>query len=117
MKLNINYDGLRSLPTQGEQRSALFYSLKAALLFGPIALDLLGATAAAKAATHSKSQMDGPADVVLTVDQVKSYLLSDRANKFGAKFATPGDNPALMNTSSRVVEFFNENIRDMDLGY
>jgi hypothetical protein len=84
MKLNINYDGLRALATPGEQRTALFNSLKAALLFPVIALDLLGPTAAAKAAENSKSQMEGPSEVVLTLDQVKSYLLSDRANKFGA---------------------------------
>ncbi len=117
MKLNLNYDGLRSIPTAGEQRTALFNSLKAALLFPVIALDVLGATAAAKAAASDKSRMDGPAEVTLTLDQVKSYLQSDRANKFGAKWATPGDNPALINTSGRVVEFFNENIREMDLGY
>jgi hypothetical protein len=33
MKINLNYDGLRSLNTPAEQRTALFNSLKAALLF------------------------------------------------------------------------------------
>jgi hypothetical protein len=117
MKINLNYDGLRSLNTPAEQRTALFNSLKAALLFPVIALDVLGATAAAKAAAPQQALMSGPEGTTLTADSVKAYLQSSRAERHGAKWATPGDNPVLQNTANNVVEFFQENIREMDLGY
>lgn len=116
MRFNINYDGLRSLSTVEEQRSALFKSLKAALLMPVIALEVLGPAQAAKAAAGDGARFAGP-EVSLSVDAVKSWLTSERATRFGAKWATPGDNPALVGTAENVVAFFAENVREMDLGY
>lgn len=118
MKLDINYDGLKAAGTESQQRTALFNSLKAAFLFGTIALAAAGPAAAAKASAHHLSMMSGPSGDALTVDKVKAYLGSDRAVPVtGSKWATPGDNPVLQNTSERVVAFFAENVREMDLGY
>lgn len=118
MKLNINYDGLRSLGTDHDaQRSALFKALKAAFLYLPIMSAALGPQQMAKATAHHTAVIAGPAPKV-DVDTVKAFLTSDRAVPLlGSKWATPGDNPALVERSSRIVEFFAENVGDIDLGY
>lgn len=47
--------------------------------------------------------------VVPSAERVKAHL--------AVKWAVPGDNPNLADTSNRVVEFFHTNMPDMDLGY
>lgn len=118
IKLQLNYDGLRALSSADEQRRVLFNSIKAALLMPALAMAILGPTQTAKAAALSGAKMAGPENVTLTVDQVKAFMQSDASAKFfGAKWAVPTDNPLLTQTSGRVVEFFRENIREIDLGY
>ena len=117
MKLSINYDGLAAINGADAQRSALFASLKAAMLLPVLMNDVLGADEAAAASmSGGKSIMHGGSEG-LTTERVKAYLQSDRAARHGAKWATPGDNPLLQTTSAAVVSFYASNVREMDLGY
>lgn len=118
MKLILNIDGIRSAGNAAAQRTELFKQLKASLALMPLMLGAMSAAEAAKASGDARSQFAGPKFDGLTEDRVKAYLLSDRAAPvLGAKWATPGDNPALQQAASNVVQFFADNIRDLDLGY
>lgn len=117
MKLNLHYDGLRSLATDDERRTALFKGINAALLSLPILCAAFGPQQMAKATAHHTAQVSGPAPKI-DVDNVKAFLTSDRAVPIlGQKWAVPSDNPALADRASRIVEFFAENVGDIDTGY
>ena len=119
MKLNIDYAALQAKGNEGAQRTALFNSLKAALLYAPIMLACMSPAEVAKASLNPMSRIAGVEDGKGLDDaRVKAFLQSDRAAPVvGAKWATPGDNPVLQQVTSSVVQFFQDNVRDMDLGY
>lgn len=119
MKLNIDYAALQANGNEGAQRTALFNSLKAALLYAPIMLACMSPAEVAKASLNPMSRIAGVEDGKGLDDaRVKAFLQSDRAAPVvGAKWATPGDNPVLQQVTSSVVQFFQDNVRDMDLGY
>lgn len=119
MRVNLNYDALRGAADDGQKRQQLFASIKAALLLPPMLVDMLGTNRALKFAANDPNLIQGQKAAAPTIDEVKDYLRSERAARFlgGQKWAVPADNPALTSTSGRMVEFFHENIRDMDLGY
>ena len=120
MKVNIDYAALQAKSTDNERRTALFAGLKAALLYAPIMLAAMTPAEAAKASLNPSSRIDGidGGKSLLTEERVKSFLRSDSATPVvGAKWATPGDNPALQGVATNVVQFFQENVREMDLGY
>lgn len=118
MKLILNIDGLRAAGNEAQQRTALFNQLKAALLMAPLMLGAMSPLEAAKASTDGRSQFAGPEFKGLSDERVKAFLQSNSATPYlGAKWATPGDNPILQSTTSSIVQFFQENVREMDLGY
>lgn len=118
MRLIINYAGVRAAGTDAQKRTALYGQLKAALMLLPLALASVSASEAVKASVHSDSRISGGDFRGLTEERAKSFLQSDRAATImGAKWATAGDNPILQQTTSNMVQFFADNVQEMDLGY
>ena len=118
MRNNLNFAALAGLPA-AEARTELFNGIKGALLMMPMMLDLMGTTRAVKAAASGDERITGPDLPAPTLDEVKAYLVSGKAARFmgGTKWAVPADNPALVQTGSNMIQFFHENIRDIDIGW
>lgn len=118
LKLNLNYDALRPL-SDGEKRTQLFKGINAGLLYAPMLIDALSAARAMKSASSDPRLVGGAAVAAPTLDEIKAFLTCERAAKYfgGQKWAVPADNPALTQTGSRMIEFYHENIRALDLGW
>lgn len=118
MRLNLNFAALRQLPTE-KARTELFSGINAALKLMPMTLAVLGEGRALKAAANDPALIRGASAAPIGMEEVKAFLTSERAAPFfgGQKWTVPADHSGLVNLSSRIIEFANSNLREIDLGY
>lgn len=117
MKFQFNFAGLDGLPDQ-QKRSRVYQAIKANLLMLPLAIDLLGQQNALKMSVARPDLIDGGTIRQPSTEEVAGYLVSDKASRFyGQKWAVTADTPAVLQTAGRVIEFYRDNLREIDLGW
>lgn len=118
MRLNLNYAALRQLPHE-QARKELFIGINAALKLFPMTMAVLGESRALKASANDPTLIRGADPAPVGLEEIKAFLTSERAAPFfgGQKWTVAGDHSGLVSLGSRILEFANANLRDIDLGY
>lgn len=117
MKLHIDFDKLKDLDEAGKKKH-VFHAIKGALVMLPMALDYFGEQDSMKLAAVQPSLIKGADVRHPELRDVAAYLTGDKAAKFfGQKWAVPADTPTVLQVAGRFIDFYRDNLRDVDLGW
>ena len=107
MNAAVNYAALGALP-EDQRLKALAGAVNFELGLVQMGLDIMGGKAANAPQLRDTTGIPMSGEAV-NMEAVKAFL--------SRKYATPGDNPNLVNTAGRVQTWFRQGLQDVDLGW